>query len=129
MYNKEIMDRFLNPKNAGQIRGASAVGDAQDEKTKEMVKLFAQIDDEEKVVDTKFKVFGSPSLIALCDAVCDMLKGMSVEEMEEITETNIVSLLKDYPEERFYAVFVMIEAINDLIDDYYKKQRKLNKEN
>ena len=127
MYNKEIMDRFLAPKFVGAVKGASAVGQAQDPNTNEMIKFSFAIDEDSVISDCKFKAFGSPVVIALSDATCENIIGMSIEDLEEISESQVLNYLKDIPEERIYVVFLIIDALNDAIDDYYKKLRRLEK--
>ena len=133
MYNKEIMDRFITPKFVGVVKGASAIGQAQDPNTNEMIKFYFNVNQENVISECKFKAFGSPVVIALSDVTAENIIGMSIEELEEISEKQVLSYLKDLPEERLYVVFLIIDALNDTIDDYYKKlkrhEKKMQKEN
>lgn len=127
MYNEEIMNRFLSPKFAGALKGANAVGSAQEPKTSEVIRLFFSVDDDGAIKDAKFKAFGSPVLIALGDATMQAIIGINIKDLEEINEARIINLLKEVPQERFYMAFLIVNAINDTIDDYYKRLRRLEK--
>ncbi len=127
MYNEEIMERFLNPKYAGMIRGASGVGTAKDTNTNEVIKLYISVNEDKIINDAKFKAFGSPVTIAVADALAQMIIGRQIFEIEELNESNILKMFTELPEERMYTVFLAIDALNDTIDDYTKKIKKLEK--
>ena len=133
MYNEDIMERFLNPRYAGVLRGANGVGVAKEVNTKETVRLYIDVNEDAVITNAKFKAFGSPVVIALADALSQMVIGMSIVEAQELNEARLMNMFEEIPQERIYAVFLSIDALNEAIDDYAKRlkrlQEKLLKEN
>ncbi len=127
MYNEDIMERFVNPKYVGMIRGANGIGSAQDPKTNEMIKFYINVNEDAVIEDAKFKAFGSPVVIAVADATAQMIIGMPIVEAEELNEAKILNMFIDIPEERMYSAFLAVDALNDTIDDYAKRLRRLQK--
>jgi len=128
MYNNEIMNRFKNPQFVGILRGANGVGMAQDPNTNEIIKFYLLVDDDGIIEDAKFKAFGSAVVIAVADATCQTLVGLSVNEAEELHEVQIIDGLGEIPQARLYVPILVMNAINDAINDYHKKARRLEKQ-
>ncbi len=128
MYNNEIMNRFANPQFVGTLRGANGVGMAQDPNTNEVIKFYLLVDENGIIEDAKFKAFGSAVVIAVADATCQTLIGLSVSEAEELHEAQIIDGLGEIPQARLYAPILAMNAINDAINDYHKKMRRLEKQ-
>lgn len=128
MYNNEIMNRFTNPQFVGTLRGANGVGMAQDPNTNEIIKFYLIVDENGIIEDAKFKAFGSAVVIAVADATCQTIIGLSVSEAEELHEVQIVDGLGEIPQARLYAPILAMNAINDAINDYHKKMRRLEKQ-
>ncbi len=127
MYNQDIMERFLNPCFAGIIRGASGVGSAKDPNTNETIKLYIEVNADAVITDAKFKAFGCPVVIAVADALSQMIVGMPIEQAQELNEARVLNMFNEIPQERLYSIFLAIDALNETIDDYAKKLRKLQK--
>ena len=128
MYNNEIMNRFTNPQFVGTLRGANGVGMAQDPNTNEIIKFYLIVDENGIIEDAKFKAFGSAVVIAVADATCQTIIGLSVSEAEELHEVQIIDGLGEIPQARLYAPILAMNAINDAINDYHKKMRRLEKQ-
>ena len=125
MYNEDIMERFLNPRYAGVLRGANGVGLAKEPNTKETIRLYINVNEDAVITNAKFKAFGSPVVIALADALSQMIIGMSIVEAQELNEARLINMFEEIPQERIYAVFLAIDALNEAIDDYAKKLKRL----
>ena len=128
MYNNEIMNRFVNPQFVGTLKGSNGVGMAQDASTNEIIKFYLLIDENGIIEDARFKAFGSAVVIAIADATCQTIIGLSVSDAEELHEVQIVDGLGEIPQERLYAPILAMNAINDAINDYHKRMRRIEKQ-
>lgn len=123
MYTKQIMDRFLSPKNSGRLLGANGVGDSSNIRNGETAKLYLKVEDG-IIVDAKFKVFGGITTIAVFDEGIDEIKGQEIEEAA-INEEEITRKLGFIEAERLYVFKLFKDALSDAQKDYEKKQKKL----
>ena len=128
MYNNEIMNKFINPQFVGTLKGSNGVGMAQDASTNEIIKFYLLIDEDGIIEDARFKAFGGAVTIAVADATCQTIIGLSVSDAEELHEAQIISELGEIPQERLYAPILAMNAINDAINDYHKRMRRLEKQ-
>lgn len=127
MYSAKTLERFKNPSFAGGLRGANATGRAEDEISKDLIKIYMLIDEDGIIDNAKFKAFGGVATIVACDIACQMLVGKSLEEALSITEEEIISEFNDIPLDRKYCATLVEEAIKNAVEDYYKRLEKLEK--
>ena len=102
-YSKKVVDRFesvlnnpqahsvgrFDPKDpmvATGMTGAPACGD--------VMKLQIKLDEDERIVDVKFKTYGCGSAIASSTLFVDMLKGKTIEEAKQVKDKEIAEALE-----------------------------------
>ena len=57
-YSEKVMDHFTNPRNVGEIEDANGVGMVGNAKCGDIMKMYLKIDENDVIVDCKFKTFG-----------------------------------------------------------------------
>ena len=102
-YSKEVVKRFeevLNspkqfsvgrfdpndPNVATGMTGAPACGD--------VMKLQLKLDEDERIIDVKFKTYGCGSAIASSTMFVEMLKGKTIEEAKLVKDRDIAEALQ-----------------------------------
>jgi nitrogen fixation NifU-like protein len=93
--------------------GAPACGD--------VMKLQLKIDDAGIIEDAKFKTYGCGSAIASSSLVTEWVKGKSIEQAQEITNTTIAEELA-LPPVKIHCSILAEDAIKAAIEDYKSKQ-------
>lgn len=124
-YHANIVDHYESPRNVGSLPktdkdvgiglvGSPACGDC--------VQLSIRVDtDTNKITDAKVKVFGCGSAIASGSYTTEIIKGLELDEANEITNNSIATHLK-LPPVKLHCSMLAEDAIKAAIKDYHKKQ-------
>lgn len=123
-YSNKIIDHYNHPRNVGSLDksdpkvGTGIVGAPE---CGDVMKLQILCDDNDNIVDAKFKTFGCGSAIASSSLATEWLKGKSVDEAMQIKNTDIVKELA-LPPVKIHCSVLAEDAIRAAINDYKKKR-------
>ena len=124
-YSDQVLDHYNNPRNVGVMDakdpsvgtgmvGAPACGDV----------MRLQIKIEEGIVtDAKFKTYGCGSAIASSSLLTEWVKGMNVEDVDAIKNSQIADALA-LPPVKIHCSVLAEDAIKSAVADYRNKQLK-----
>ena len=90
----------------------------------DVMKLQIEVDDNEKIIDAKFKTFGCGSAIASSSLATEWIKGKTVDNAMEISNKDIVEEFS-LPPVKIHCSVLAEEAIKAAIADYRKKKESL----
>lgn len=128
-YSKKVLDRFYGVLNSPQqfsvgrfdpkdpqvatgMTGAPACGD--------VMKLQLKLDDNERIIDVKFKTYGCGSAIASSTMFVDMLKGLTIEEAKNIKDKDIAEAL-ELPPIKLHCSVLAEDSIKKAIENWESK--------
>ncbi len=120
MYSEKVMDHFANPRNVGEIEDASGVGTVGNAKCGDIMKVFLKIEDG-VVLDAKFKTFGCGAAVATSSMATEMVKGKTIQEALEITNTAVMEALDGLPAVKVHCSCLAEEALRAALWDYAQK--------
>jgi nitrogen fixation NifU-like protein len=124
-YSNQVIDHYENPRNVGSLDkndpevgtgmvGAPACGD--------VMKLQIKVDDASGIItDAKFKTYGCGSAIASSSLVTEMLKGMSIDDAQNIKNSSIAQELA-LPPVKIHCSILAEDAIKAAVADYKNKK-------
>ena len=127
-YSDKVLDHYENPRNVGSFDkndpdvgtgmvGAPACGD--------VMKLQIKVNEDGIITDAKFKTYGCGSAIASSSLVTEMLKGRSLDQAQEIKNSEIAEELA-LPPVKIHCSVLAEDAIKSAIEDYRKKHDFVN---
>lgn len=120
-YSEKVMDHFTNPRNVGEIENADGVGVVGNAKCGDIMKMYLKIDENDVIVDCKFKTFGCGAAIATSSMATELVKGHTVEEALKLTNSAVVEALEGLPPVKVHCSVLAEEAIKTAVADYYTK--------
>ncbi|MDR1378921.1 MAG: Fe-S cluster assembly scaffold protein NifU [Synergistaceae bacterium] len=120
-YSDKVMDHFSNPRNVGEIEKPDGIGEAGNPKCGDIMKIYLRVKDN-VIEDVKFKTFGCASAIASSSMATEMIKGKTVDEAWELTNTAVAEALDGLPPIKMHCSVLAEEAIHKALNDYRAKQ-------
>ena len=123
-YSEKVLEHYEKPKNIGSLdRGRDDVGTGLvgAPECGDVMKLQIQVDDNNKIIDAKFKTFGCGSAIAASSLATEWIKNKTVDEASMIQNTEIVEELSLQPV-KIHCSVLAEDAIKAAIKDYKSKQ-------
>ncbi|MDQ6732886.1 MAG: Fe-S cluster assembly scaffold IscU [Nitrospirota bacterium] len=124
-YSEKVVDHFNNPRNMGSFKkeedgvGTGMVGAPE---CGDVMKLQIKVQND-TIVDAKFKTFGCGSAIASSSLATEWLKGKTVDEANQIKNTDIVQEL-NLPPVKIHCSVLAEDAIKAALADYKKKSNE-----
>lgn len=124
-YSEKLMDHYEHPRNVGTLDknadnvgtgmvGAPACGD--------VMRLQIQVNDDGVIEDAKFKTYGCGSAIASSSLVTEWVKGKTLDEAGQLTNSQIAEELA-LPPVKIHCSILAEDAIKAAIEDYRSKQK------
>lgn len=123
MYHSRVIEHYERPRNVGSLDkknskvgtglvGAPACGD--------VMKLDIQVDENNIIVDTKFKTFGCGSAIASSSVASEWIKGKTLDEATQITNKDIAHHLR-LPPVKLHCSMLAEDAIKAAVQSVKEK--------
>ena len=123
-YSEKVLEHYEKPRNIGSLDtgrddvGTGLVGAPE---CGDVMKLQIQVDNDNKIIDAKFKTFGCGSAIASSSLATEWVKGRTIDEASTIQNTEIVKELS-LPPVKIHCSVLAEDAIKAAIKDYKSKQ-------
>ena len=121
MYSDKVIDHFQNPRNVGEIEDASGVGTVGNAKCGDMMRLYLRINEEQVIIDCKFKTYGCGAAVASSSMATEMIKGKTVAEAMKLTNKAVMEALDGLPPEKEHCSLLAEETLHAALWDYAEK--------
>jgi len=124
-YSDKVLDHYENPRNVGSLDkadpnvgtgmvGAPACGD--------VMRLQIKVNEQGVIEDAKFKTYGCGSAIASSSLLTEWVKGKTLEEAQQIKNSQIAEELA-LPPVKVHCSVLAEDAIKAAVRDYAEKQK------
>jgi len=123
-YSEKVIEHYERPRNIGSLDSRSksvGTGLVGAPECGDVMKLQIQVDNENRIIDAKFKTFGCGSAIASSSLATEWIKNKTIDEASMIQNTEIVKELS-LPPVKIHCSVLAEDAIKSAIKDYKSKQ-------
>ena len=122
-YTEQVMDHFMNPRNMGEMENPDGVGTVGNAKCGDIMRIYIKVEDN-VITDVKFKTFGCGAAIATSSKATELVKGKTLDEALQITNTMVMDSLGGLPPVKVHCSVLAEEALHAAIQDYKDRLEK-----
>jgi nitrogen fixation NifU-like protein len=114
MFSEAVLDHFRNPRNAGELPGASVTVEVSNPVCGDILKLSARIVDG-RIAEARFLCRGCTTSIASASVLTEKLRGCSLAEARAITAESLSDMLGGLPPATFHGAQLAADAVRALL--------------
>ena len=120
-YSEKVMDHFANPRNVGEMKDPSGVGEVGNSRCGDIMRMYIKVEGD-TITDVKFKTFGCGAAIATSSMATELIKGKTIEDALKLTNQAVMEALDGLPPVKVHCSVLAEQAIKAAVADYYKRQ-------
>jgi nitrogen fixation NifU-like protein len=123
-YSEKVLDHYENPRNVGSFdKGDTSVGTGMvgAPACGDVMRLQIKVNEQGVIEDARFKTYGCGSAIASSSLLTEWVKGKTLDEAQQIKNTQIAEELA-LPPVKIHCSVLAEDAIKSAIEDYRRKQ-------
>lgn len=113
MFNETVLDHFRNPRNAGELPGATATVEVTNPVCGDVLCLSVRAETG-RISAARFKTQGCVAAIAASSVLTEMLAGRTPAEARAITPQQISEALGGLPAATFHAAQLCADAVAEI---------------
>ena len=115
-YSEEVIQRWINPRQMGEIRDPQAYGKVTGP-CGDTVKIFLKIEND-RIMDARFLTDGCMTTIAAGCMACELVIGKTCKEAFTVSKEVILEQLGGLPEESEHCALLASNTLRAALTDY-----------
>lgn len=114
MYSERLLDRFRNPRNAGEAAPPALTVRVENPVCGDLLQLSVRIEGD-RITEARFKASGCPPSIACASVAAEWLEGRTLPEASRLNGTEIEEALGGLPAASRHAVALALDAVRAIL--------------
>ena len=119
-YSAKVMDHFANPRNVGEMKDYSGVGEVGNPKCGDIMRMYIKVEGN-VITDVSFMTFGCGAAIATSSMATELIKGKTIDEALKLTNKAVMEALDGLPAHKLHCSVLAEEAVRAAVKDYYDR--------
>jgi nitrogen fixation NifU-like protein len=122
VYSEDVIDRWLNPRNAGKIESPQGYGRLTGI-CGDIMEISLRIV-KDRILDAKFSTEGCGPTLAAGSMATELAMGKSVQEAFRINQEGILHNLGGLPEESEHCALLAADTLREALKDYLAHKKE-----
>ncbi len=122
MFSEAVLDHFRNPRNAGELPGATATVEVSNPVCGDVLKLSVRIVDG-RIAEARFLCRGCTTSIACASVLTELLTSHNLDEVQSITAESLSEALGQLPPATFHGAQLAADGVRALLQSLNAKPR------
>lgn len=119
-YSDLVRDHFENPRNAGELADADAVGYQTNPVCGDTMRLTLRINGG-RVAEARFQTSGCPAAIATSSVCTEMIRDQTLAEAEALTKEDYAAALGGLPASKMHCSVLAADTVRAAAADYLRR--------
>jgi nitrogen fixation NifU-like protein len=119
MFSEAVLDHFRDPRNTGELPGATAAVEVSNPVCGDILKLAAKVD-EGRIAEVRFLCRGCTTSIACASLLTEKLRDRALLEAHNITADSLSEALGGLPPATFHGAQLAADALAALLQKLAK---------
>ena len=119
-YSAKLIHHFRNPRNVGMMRDPDGAGEEEYGGCGDVVRFYLRVQSG-KVLEVRFQTYGCGPTIAAASAGSELVTGLAVERVLDVSAKRVEDALDGLPEDRRHAAEVVAAALHAAAKDYLSR--------
>jgi nitrogen fixation protein NifU and related proteins len=115
MFSDAVLDHFRNPRNAGELPGATAIVEVSNPVCGDILKLSANVVDG-RFAEVRFLCRGCTTSIACASLLTERISGHNAAEARSLTPETLSAALGGLPPTTFHGAQLAIDGLKALVE-------------
>lgn len=115
-YSETFKDHLANPRNGGELEGASASAELTNPVCGDRLRLSLRVRGR-RVEEARFLAYGCPPTIACGSALTQLVSGLTIEECLSIDRREVARSLGGLPARKQHAAALAVETLRAALDN------------
>ena len=120
-YSEILVDHFLNPRNAGLMRGPDGTGEDEYEGCGDLTRFYLRVR-QGRAAEVRFQTYGCGPTIAAASVASELARGRALEDLVNLKAVDVEAALGGLPDDRRHAAEVAAGALRAAAPDHLRRR-------